>query len=352
MPLEIIRQDITRMQVDAIVNPTNTAMRDGGGLDGAIRKAAGPKMEAACRALGGCRPGEAKITDGYDLPCRYVIHTVGPIWHGGHAGERELLRACYTRALYLAKASGCRSIAFPLIATGTYGYPKDEALRVATDAIRDFLMDSDEDMHVALAVFDKSSYQIGRKLFAGIAQYIDDHYAGQRLARSRSLLPEEMRELAEAQIDLEQLSSRYATPEFDEAGPECMPCAAPRAAASLEDALAELEDGFTPYLLKKIDERGMTDAQCYKKANIDRKHFSKIRNDRNYKPTKSTALAFAIALNLSLEETRDMLERAGLALSHASKFDIIIEYFIANGQYDIFEINEALFAFDQPLLGA
>ncbi len=370
MSLEIIRQDITRMHVDAIVNAANPALLGGGGVDGAIHRAAGPGLLEECRTLGGCKTGEAKITRGYDLPCRYVIHTVGPIWHGGHAGEREKLAACYKSALRLARAHGCGSVAFPLISAGVYGYPRDKALRVATDTIRDFLMESDADMHVYLAIFDKASFAIGEKLYAGIAQYIDDNYAGQHTARSRSLLPEEMCELAKAQRDIEDVCEEMAMPQ--EALREVPPFApmaakpepkkrgllerltrgAKKPAASIEDALAELEDGFTPYLLRKIDERGMTDVQCYKKANIDRKLFSKIRSSANYKPSKNTALALAIALELSLEETRDILSRAGLALSHASKFDIIIEYFIANGQYDIFEINEALFAFDQPLLGA
>lgn len=329
MPLQIVRNDITTMKVDAIVNAANESLLGGGGVDGAIHRAAGPKLLAECRTLGGCKTGQAKITKGYRLPARFVIHTVGPIWRGGGHGERELLVSAYRSSLELALANQCESVAFPLISSGVYGYPKDQALKVAVDTIGDFLLA--HDMAVYLVIFDRAAYTIGGKLFADIASYIDDRYVDAHTDSRET----QLRRMALASV-----------PMGEDEWP--LPAAAP---SGLDRALSKLDESFSQMLLRKIDERGMTDAQCYKKANIDRKLFSKIRSDIHYKPSKPTAMAFAIALELPLEEAREMLEKAGFAFSHASKFDIIVEYFIAHQNYNIFEINEALFAFDQSLLG-
>ena len=327
MPLYIQRNDITTMKTDAIVNAANEGLLGGGGVDGAIHRAAGPELLAACRALGGCKTGQAKITKGYRLPARYVIHAVGPIWRGGNHAERERLQSAYRASLELALAYKCESVAFPMISTGAYGYPKAQAMQVAVDTIGEFLRA--HEMTVYLLVFDREAYVIGQKRFDDIAAYIDDRYVS-------------------AHTDSRQAQRRryMAAPARTEA---FAPCAT--AAGSLDEALNQLDESFSQMLLRKIDERGMTDAQCYKKANIDRKLFSKIRSDPHYKPSKTTAMAFAVALELPLEEAQAMLQRAGFAFSHASKFDIIVEYFIAHGNYNIFEINEALFAFDQSLLG-
>ena len=327
MPLSIVRNDITTMKVDAIVNAANESLLGGGGVDGAIHRAAGPELLKECRTLGGCKTGQAKLTQGYRLPARYVIHTVGPIWRGGGHGERELLVSAYRSSLELALAHGCERVAFPLISSGVYGYPKDQALKVAVDTIGDFLLA--HDMTVYLVIFDRAAYTIGGKLFADIAAYIDDRYEA-------------------AHTDSREEERRRAAFLCTDREPE--PAAAP-APAGLDEALGQLDESFSQMLLRKIDERGLTDAQCYKKANIDRKLFSKIRSDVGYKPSKPTAMAFAVALELPLEEAREMLQKAGFAFSHASKFDIIVEYFIAHRNYNIFEINEALFAFDQSLLG-
>ncbi|RCH53397.1 O-acetyl-ADP-ribose deacetylase [Subdoligranulum sp. APC924/74] len=331
MPLQIVRNDITKMKVDAIVNAANSSLLGGGGVDGCIHRAAGPGLLAECKALGGCETGSAKITKGYRLPCKYVIHAVGPRWRDGKHGEREKLVSCYRTSLALAKEHGCETVAFPLISSGIYGYPKDQALKVAIDTISDFLLEND--MTVYIVIFDRKAYQIGEKLFSDIAAYIDDTYVDEH-TDSRASQLRRMQMLSEE--------------------PEKAIYGAPMAASakSLDDALSQIDESFSEMLLRKIDEKGMTDAQCYKKANIDRKLFSKIRSDWLYKPSKPTALAFAIALELPLDETKEMLMKAGFALSHSNKFDIIIEYFIENGNYNVFEINEALFAFDQSLLGA
>ena len=331
MPLQIIRNDITKMKVDAIVNAANSSLLGGGGVDGCIHRAAGAELLAECEALHGCETGNAKITKGYRLPCKYIIHAVGPRWQDGRHGEREKLISCYRTSLALAKEYGCESLAFPLISSGIFGYPKEQALKVAIDTISDFLLDND--MTVYIVIFDRKAYQISGKLFADIAAYIDDRYVEEhsdsrldRLSRLRSLKADEC---------------------------SCAPVA-PMAAQSLslDEALGQIDESFSEMLLRKIDEKGITDAQCYKKANIDRKLFSKIRTDKSYKPSKPTVIAFAIALELPLEEMKDMLMKAGFALSHSNKFDIIVEYFIEHGNYNVFEINEALFAFDQSLIGS
>ena len=335
MPLQIVRNDITKMKVDAIVNAANSSLLGGGGVDGSIHRAAGPELLAECKTLGGCKTGSAKITMGYRLPCKYVIHAVGPRWRGGKHGEREKLVSCYRTSLALAKEHGCETVAFPLISSGIYGYPKDQALKVAIDTISDFLLEND--MTVYIVIFDRKAYQISEKLFSDIAAYIDDNYVDEH-TDSRSM----------QMMRLEMLSQEE--PEEVSFGAPPAPMAA--SARTLDDALSQIDESFSEMLLRKIDEKGMTDAQCYKKANIDRKLFSKIRSDRLYKPSKPTALAFALALELPLDETKEMLMKAGFALSHSNKFDIIIEYFIEHGNYNVFEINEALFAFDQSLLGA
>ena len=330
MPLEIVRNDITKMSVDAIVNAAKESLLGGGGVDGCIHRAAGPELLQECRTLGGCRTGEAKITGAYRLPCRYIIHTVGPVWNGGKYGEREQLASCYRTSLALAKEHGCETVAFPLISSGIFGYPKNQALRVAVDTIGEFLLHND--MTVYIVIFSRTAYQISSKLFADIAEYVDDHYVDAHTDSRRDRL----RRMSV--LEGRALSAGAA--------------AAPMSADNLDDLLAHLDAGFSETLLKLIDRSGKKDAEVYKKANVDRKLFSKIRNNPDYKPSKPTAVAFAIALELSLPETRDLIARAGYALSPSSKFDVIIEYFIMQRDYDIFKINEALFAFDQSLLGA
>ncbi len=336
MPLHIVRNDITKMNVDAIVNAAKNSLMGGGGVDGTIHDAAGPELLEECKALGGCETGKAKITGGYKLPCRHIIHTVGPVYQDGNHGEPELLSSCYRESLKLAKESGCETVAFPLISSGIYGYPKAEALRIAVDTISEFL--TDNYMTVFIVIFDKKAYQIGEKLYSDIESFIDDNYVDQH---SDNIFERRRKMIISRRDD-----------DFDGNVCYAMPAPAMSASMSLEDAVGQIDESFSEMLLRKIDESGMTDAQVYKKANIDRKLFSKIRSDKNYKPSKPTVLAFAIALELSLDETKDMLMKAGFALSHSSKFDIIIEFFISHGNYNIFEINEALFAFDQSLLGS
>lgn len=336
MPFQIVRNDLTKMKLDAIVNAANTELKAGGGVCGAIFKAAGSdRLQAACNAIGRCEVGEAVITDGFALPAKYIIHTPGPVWHGGNDGEAEKLYNCYHNSLMLAQKHKCKTIGFPLISSGIYGYPKDQALSVAMSAIGDFLMQ--HDMTIYLVVFDKKAVTLSEKLFTAIESYIDDNYVHEMHVREGNRTIGNQLRRAEIR-DVDFSKAAY--------GPVI------KKQRSLEDLVEQLDDTFSQMVLRLIDEKGMTDVETYKRANIDRKLFSKIRSSTTYQPRKSTAIALAIALRLNLDETKDLLARAGYTLSSSSKFDVIIEYFINEGKYNIFEINEALFAFDQIPLGA
>ena len=346
MPLQIIRQDITKMRVDAIVNTTNEEMVGYSGVDLAVHEGAGPLLDAECAKLAPLGLGTAKITKGYNLDAKYIIHTSGPVWNGGLVGESIILKSCYIESLKLAVANGCSSVAFPLISSGTYGYPKDQVLKFAIQVITEFLFD--HELMVYICVFDRTSYEFSKKLFSEIREVIDDDYVedyeDEEFADVRAF---------EATILAEEMCRDE---ECVRATPKMMaPCKAETssvAGKSLHEYMKAMDKSFAYKLFDLIDERGMTDVECYKKANVDKKTFSKIKcNPQTYKPSKQTAVAFAIALKLDLDETQDLLASAGLTLSRSFTFDKIIRYFIQKEVYDIFEINEALFEFDQVLLG-
>jgi O-acetyl-ADP-ribose deacetylase (regulator of RNase III) len=333
MPLSIVRQDITKMNVDAIVNAANTDLLMGGGVCGAIFKAAGAaKLQAACSAVAPIKVGSAAITPGFDLNAKFIIHAAGPIYSHWSAEQNEVyLRSAYIESLALAYKNKCESIAFPLISSGIYGYPKDKALSVATSAIRDFLQNSDIDVY--LTVFDRESFQISTDVSGSVESYIDEHYV-------------DTHEIRRSQPYEKQSISFNQEKCFEDLSAVPM-----QANIGIGDLLDNLDESMSDTLLRLIDKKGKTDVEVYKKANIDRKLFSKIRTGKGYMPSKRTILALAIALELSLDETDDLLKCGGYALSHSQKFDVIIEYFIVSGKYDVFEINEVLFKYDQPLLG-
>ncbi|MBQ6595401.1 MAG: O-acetyl-ADP-ribose deacetylase [Clostridia bacterium] len=371
MPLLFERNDITRVHADAIVNAANESLLGGGGVDGAIHAAAGPELLEECRRLGGCETGQAKITGGYRLPCRYVIHTVGPVWRGGRNGERELLTACYRNSLALARSVGCETVAFPLISAGVYGYPRDEAVRVAVSAITEFL--KTEDMTVTLVFYSGSDLRPLQPLYGRIKTYIDDIYdhgvSCEAAEEAADDSPADMSSLEDGMYERRTLArnapaqagaprrrkrdqfagTHRAFPGLHGAYQDIRPASEP---PDLEAMLGEMDPGFSEALLRLIDERGMSDAECYHRANIDRRLFSKIRSNPDYRPSRQTAMAFCVALRLTFSEAQALPKRAGYAFSRSSRSDIVVEYCLRTGQYDINAINQVLFALDLPLLGS
>ena len=357
MPFQIIRNDITKVKADAIVNTANPRPVIGSGTDSAIYAAAGEdQLLAERKKIGNIRPGCAASTPAFNLDAKYIIHTVGPAWIDGNHGERDTLRSCYEQSLALAAELACESIAFPMIATGVYGFPKDEALNIALSEVGKFLLT--HEMKVILVVFDRKALELSKNLVGGITEYIDEHsvkalrdveYGGGRMSKNR-LMEEERRIAAERRRRMEASVLEEECLEESIA----LPSAAPFpdvAGKSLDEVLGGKEDTFQQRLFKLIDASGMDDVTVYKKANIDRKVFSRIRCKEDYKPKKKTAVAFAIALELDMPTMLDLLSRAEIAFSPSSKFDLIVSYFITNRNYDIFEINAALFKYGQPILG-
>ena len=334
MPLQIIRQDITKMKVDAIVNTTNEEKIGYSGVDLAVHSVAGAGLDEECAKLPLLGLGQAQITGGYNLPCKYVIHTSGPTWYGGTHGESEILRSCYLESLKLAVKHGCESVAFPLISSGVYCFPKDMVLKFAIQVISEFLFD--HELTVYICVFDRESYSFSQRLFSDIKAFIDDDYVDEHD---------------------EDFYDNECLMKCEQAAPPRAPISAPLASnsvsvgQSLSDFLNEQDRSFREMLFDLIDESGMTDVECYRKANVDKRTFSKIKSNKDYRPSKHTIIAFAISLRLDLETTQELLATVGFTLSKSTVFDKIIRYFIINQNYDIFEINEALFEFDQVLLG-
>lgn len=327
MPFEIIREDITRLMTDAIVHPTNPKLKMGRGSSEAIFKLAGiNELTEACKLIGYCAPGEAVLTPGFKLNAKHIIHTVGPIWNGGIDNESKLLESSYRKSLECALNHNLKSIAFPLISSGNYGYPKEEALRIAIHTIQSFLFE--HEIMVYLVVYDKDAYQISSKLFLSIKSYIDDNY----IEKSISSIRLESRN-----------SNRVFNRQHDES--DLIPI------SSFNDIFDHLDKSFSESLLSLIDTKKLKDVDVYKRANISKAHFSKIRSHVDYRPTKSTVLAFCIALRLSLSESINLLEKAGFSLSNSSKHDLIVRYFIERRMFDIYEINKVLFEYDQNLLG-
>ena len=421
MPLQIVRNNIVNMDVDAVVNTANPEPQVGGGTDFAIYEAAGyDRLLKARRKIGVIAPGDAAVTRGYSLPAKYIIHTVGPMWQGGDQGEREILRDCFRNSLELAERKRCRTVAFPLISAGVYSFPKAEALDIAVSSIRRFLETSE--MTVYLVVFGKEEYELSGKIFEGVTSYIDEHYVDRQRQKeyaidysddiSDDISDEESNGIRERRLNgsyttgaagrrrvndaakQSRLLNQYARfdpytgkPLYLNESPkeslkidnsenvkdpavseQSVPCPTPMQSPepkkapgsfgsmakrrSLDEMVSSLGENFPEMLFRLIDERGMTDVEVYKRANIDRKLFSKIRSKKGYQPSKKTAIALAIALRLNLDQTKDLLSRAGYALSPGSMFDVIVEYFITEEVYDIDQINFVLFDHHEQLLGA
>lgn len=356
MPLKIIRQDITKIECDAIVNPSNRHLNPGGGADLSIHMAAGPELLKACEALDGCEVGKAKITSGFNLPCKYVIHTAGPSWHR-LGNPKKVLVSCYEECLKLAKEYNCESVAFPLIASGAYGFPKEDVLKIATRVISDFLFDNE--MLVYIVVYDKTAFRISKNIFCDVKSYIDDNYVALHYENEISEGRISNRYSVQAnRIDPRQLGKEsFSIPaeksiDFEDVVmPPPMPCAS-MPSRSLEEMLKNMDKGFAETLFYYIDKKGLTDVECYKRSNVDKKTFSKIKCNKDYRPSKITAISFAIGMKLDFEETNHLLSTVGFCLSNSSMFDVIIQYFISTGNYEsIFDVNEVLYQFDQITLG-
>lgn len=322
MPLHMIKEDLVTLSVDAIVNPTNSEYKATGGLDLAIRSAAGEGLTEALSSLPPLAVGEVVKTDAFALPCRYILHTVGPLWQGGDFAESEALRACYQNTLRLADSLGCESVAFPLIASGALGFPRDSVMKLATAAIAEFLCD--HEMTVYLSVYHKEEFSLDRRLARELVRYISYNRV-------------------ETEHHCERNMAKYAAL-------GCRQEIAP--SFTVADAVKKLDRSFAEELFYLIDEKGLTDVECYKRSNVDKKTFSKIKCNKKYRPSKETAVSFAIGLHLTIDEAERLLSTAGLCLSPSYTFDVIIRYFLTTGNYKtIFDVNEALYQFDQVTLG-
>ena len=343
MPFEIVRNDITKMQVDAIVNAASCYPQVNAGVDSAVHKKAGPELLLARKEIGYLQPGTAAITPAFHLDAEYVIHAATPTWAGGLQGEEQLLRQTYDMCLDLARKNRCESIAFPLLASGNHGFPTHKAIQVAIHAFSQFLME--HDMQIYLVVFSKESVKLSEKLVHKVACYIDENYVSAYEESTLRIPNERVRRDRYLLRRTSQMQEACMTA-------PCAPCEKAAMPVSLRDYLKEKDAGFTETLLELIKKSGQKNSAIYKKANISKQHFSKIINDPHAKPSKQTAIALALALELDLDGTKDLIGRAGYALTNSSTFDLIIRYFIEHKQYNVIEINIALYDFDQSLLGA
>ena len=375
MPLNIIRADITKVKADAIVNTANPMVAIGAGVDQAIYDAAGAEQLLAERAkIGPMKPGQAAATPAFGLDAKYIIHTIGPAWEGGQYGEYDAVASCYKESLKIADELDCESIAFPLISTGTLGFPKDKALNIAISEISSFLFE--HDMNVYMVVYDKEAFVISGKAFAGVQTYIEErdvkppaYSSFRRERRNRDLMyhrteqfiKEHFSGAADEDLDIVEESSKLDIVEnviddYLEYNPDMEPVASYSLShtADFGELPSKIDDiilgeSFQEMLFRHIDHKGLDDPAVYHRANLDRKLFSKIRGPK-YTPSKKTILALAIALELNLDETLDLLGTVGYTLSKASLFDLIVAYCIDHKIYNIHEVNAILFKYTDQVL--
>lgn len=358
MPFKIVRNDITKVKADAIVNTANPNPICASGTDLAIYETAGKKQLLAERQkIGKIARGDVAVTGAYQLQAKYIIHAVGPVWEDGKQHEFDILESCYRKSLQKAIELKCESIAFPLISTGVYGFPKDKALQIAVSVFSEFL--TENEMQIILVVFDKKSFQLSGQIVGEIDSYIDANYVreshnkeypvGNRgRVRSRHI-PEE--ELYEQMLRSEDAEESYIFDEESDADVRLTEPYMLSADISLEDQLANMGASFHEKLFELIATAGVDNKDVWKNANLDRKHFSKIQCDENYHPKKKTVMALCISLHLDLEQSKDLMARADWAFSPSSKFDLIVQKAIIDKQYDIMQLNVTLFKYTNEILG-
>ena len=380
MPFKIVRNDITKMNVDAIVNTANMAPIYSEGVDTAVYEAAGAKqLLEARRKIGVLKEGDVAITPGFNLPAKYIIHAVSPLYLDGESGEEELLRSCYQKSLQLADKNHCESIAFPLISTGGFGYPKEEGMRIALDEINAFLLG--HEMMIYLVVFDDKSTQLGRNLYPDLEAYIDQNYVSEQEAyeygwgNTRLAASIRIPEFLKGRPPVTEGSQRppmivpgvhFEDEEYDEddeddydedAAGVCRSLRAPiykgdecivSKSESLEERMLNMSYTFQEYLLEKIEEKGLTNAKVYNNAVVTKQLFSKIKLNPDYHPDKATVLRLCVGARLTLEESKELLARAGYALSPCDKRDIIFAYFLEKEVYDMVDIALKLEEYGLP----
>ena len=357
MPFQIIRNDITKVRADAVVNTANPRPIIGSGTDSAIYEAAGKEqLLAERRKIGDISPGCAVSTPAFNLPAKFIIHTVGPVWVDGKHGEEALLRKAYNAALNLADQLGCKSVAFPLMAAGSYGFPRETALSISIAACTDFLMD--HDMDVFLVLFSGKAVSLASSLFADLRSYIDDNYVEEQTQKEYGSLKEQRRRmgnLARPEIreaHRESISFGSAMEEWEVADDEVLPASTSStvSAAGLKELLGQSEKTFSEYLMDLLRERSGKDSEVYKRAEVSKQLFSKILSDRDYHPNKSTVVQLAIGLQLDVNQTQKLLEKAGYTLTRSSKADLVVQYYIEHRVYNVAFINAALDDCALPLL--
>lgn len=368
MAFKIVRNDITKMKVDAIVNTANEEPIYSSGTDTAVYKAAGEELLLAERKkIGFMNEGEVAITPGFNLPAKYIIHAVSPCYIDGTYGEERKLRHCYRRSLNLAYENQCKSIAFPLIATGSFGYPKEEGMSIAVEEIKAFLLM--HDMLIYLVVFDTESTRLGLDFYPELEAYIDHNYVcdkreeeyGDRYygSETNEELEYDKKEDAEKLLKYPSIkidkcfmkaSSIMSTEDVEESAAEEDGAVGAffdddlweENESALNERMKHLSDTFQQYLLYLIEVKGLTNTEVYKRAIMTKQLFSKIKVNPDYHPDKATAMRLCVGAKLNLDETKDLMARAGYALSPCDKRDIIFSFFIEREIFDMIEIDIVL----------
>ena len=351
MPFQIIRNDITKVKADAIVNTANPKPTYGDGTDRAIYEAAGKKnLLLERKKIGDIAPGQAAVTPAFDLNAKYIIHTVGPLWQGGQYGEFDTLRSCYENSLKLALDLKCRSVAFPLIATGVYGFPKDKALQIAMSVIEPFLMQ--HSMKVIMVVFDKKSFELSGTLVEKIEAYVDENYVEAQRKRQFLVdleidLPDEdterrMRERMRREREALSLREIDHVPDKPKSSIGIGSFVQPKK-VKIDDLLATSEKTFQETFFDLMKAKKLKPSDVYNSADLSRQLFSKMQCDVNYHPNKYTAIKLCLSLKLDIDQTMDLLSRAGFTLSPSSKPDLVVKGCIINQQYKEVQIDLIMF---------